>query len=69
MNCMNCDQPIKRTYYGNWVHEHLDVTYCASQSPHTVYNNWDKRVAEPECREFAENGSCIHSDCMAKAGF
>lgn len=47
-NCGNCGHPVKQTEYGAWVHETLGVTYCHTQFPQTLYNNWDKRVAVPE---------------------
>lgn len=46
--CRNCDNPVMQAEHGNWVHEMLGVTYCHTQSPETLYNNWDNRVAYPK---------------------
>jgi len=46
--CRNCDMPIEQTEHGPWVHKILGVTFCTSQFPETVYNNWDTRVAYPK---------------------
>ena len=51
--CRNCDQPVEQTEYGTWVHRTLGVTYCHTQFPETLYNNWDTRVAYPEEQEAA----------------
>lgn len=47
MLCHHCSQAILQTEFGNWVHEILGVTYCHTQFPETLYNNWDTRTARP----------------------
>jgi len=46
--CRNCGHPVVRNEYGGWQHVTLGVTFCTSQFPETVYNNWDTRVAYPK---------------------
>lgn len=52
--CANCGRAVRQTEHGTWIHETLGVTYCHTQDPETLYNNWDHRVATPKGHH--ENG-------------
>ena len=45
--CGNCGHPVVQNQHGGWAHQILGVTYCHTQFPETLYNNWDNRVAVP----------------------